>query len=1493
MKTAVVNYNEKSFQFVIQDDNEYIQKTLLASGKFYETDLLDSLAKLIKVGDGVALDIGANLGNHSIFFAGVLGLEVHAFEPLMQTYDLLQQNIRINEFNDKIFANNVAVGVENGWCEIDNVDQNNWGSTTVSQSQTGKIPLITIDSYLEKAKLSARIKLIKIDVEGFETKVIRGALDTIKRYHPILVIECQNQESLFGIVDILGGRYQVIDLNCATPTYTLVDYRYIHSLLGEESDFDTVLTKYFDTNIKYKKIHHKYYQLTSLTADLQKNNKILIRKRDELTANYDGLVAREQNYLAKIEDLQADIEKLNVNYLGMSARNSTNITKLKSLELLKKKVEKQLEKMTGNYKGMVAREEKYKSQINLLNHELYMAKRSIFKKAIDTLTLIFKSNKPKTESFTSSAQLGNSPVDESQKIIQQENLTPKLILKSAKPKIAAIMDEFTFSSYSPEAEVLQIFPENIEQQLNDFQPDLIFIESAWQGINSLWKTKVSNNSTELMAVFAWGKVNNIPSLFWNKEDPVHYETFKQVAKQADYVFTTDIDCIPHYKKDLEHERVYVLPFAAQPKYHNPIEIFERKDAFNFAGSYYLKYPQRQRDFAALIDAVKNFKPVEIYDRNFNNPHPHYMFPTQYQNYILGNLPFSEIDKAYKGYRYGINMNTIKQSQSMFARRVFELLASNTIVVSNFSRGVRTLFGDLVISSDEQSQLTLSLDKLCNDDIEYRKFRLLGLRKVMAEHTYGARLDYICSRLSDSHDVNQEKLQIVLLSKADNEIELKSIIRAFEKQSYHNKTLMIVTGLALTDNDSDNVKLYSDEKLLLNDLRKLTGSLVGILHPNDYYGINYLQDLALVPVYNESKAFGKCCYFRYNDDGTTSLENNNLQYTYTNNIELRSGLIEAGTIIEYLEKQDFNADLMIEIPTLSIDEFNYCRNAGNCNILALVDDVNISDCGATINHIYKVAESLTANDVPVVANTNNLPQLTANELFSLLNKPASSKIKIDNSSDLLTINHKLGDKKHAYIYLNKVFTREELNLETNSIFNLVADVAGEISTVFEFQDESGIKISHSMTHAGGEHTLAIPNECRKVRFGLKLVGSGSIKIKSLILGSNGVVPATILGKSKTLVLTKQYPAYDDLYRYGFLHSRIRAYKKAGVNVDVFRISNDAGNPYREFEDIDVVSGSASLLDATLRNGQYTHVLVHLIDENMWGVLKKYVHLLRITVWVHGAEIQVWQRREFEFELMNKEEVTRQKKLSDKRVKLWKEIFSQENKNLHFVFVSQYFADESIKDIGVTLDKSFYSVIHNFIDNNIFKYNPKSVEDRLKLLSIRPFASRKYANDLTIKAIELLSTKKFFNELTFTIVGDGELFDSIVAPIRSYSNVSLIKSFMNHQQITQMHKQHGVFITPTRMDAQGVSRDEAMSSGLVAITTNNTAIPEFVDNNCGVVVEPENPQAIADAVEYLYNNPEKFLKLSKAGSQRVSQQSGFEQTIAQEINLLSFFDTKNIY
>ncbi|MFP3454528.1 DUF3880 domain-containing protein, partial [Bacillus sp. SIMBA_154] len=78
-------------------------------------------------------------------------------------------------------------------------------------------------------------------------------------------------------------------------------------------------------------------------------------------------------------------------------------------------------------------------------------------------------------------------------------------------------------------------------------------------------------SQEVLGIVLWCRDHKIPTIFWNKEDPVHFETFLTTAKLFDFVFTTDIDCIHRYKAALGHDRVYLLPFAAQPLVNNPVE----------------------------------------------------------------------------------------------------------------------------------------------------------------------------------------------------------------------------------------------------------------------------------------------------------------------------------------------------------------------------------------------------------------------------------------------------------------------------------------------------------------------------------------------------------------------------------------------------------------------------------------------------------------------------------------------------------------------------------------------------------------------------------------------------------------------------------------------------------------------------------------------------------------------------------------------------------
>jgi spore maturation protein CgeB/glycosyltransferase involved in cell wall biosynthesis len=1045
-------------------------------------------------------------------------------------------------------------------------------------------------------------------------------------------------------------------------------------------------------------------------------------------------------------------------------------------------------------------------------------------------------------------------------------------------RVAAVMDEFTFHSFSPECNLLALRPDRWQEQLDEFDPDVVFVESAWRGADELWLQKVSSPSVEVMSLLAWCRAQRVPSVFWNKEDPVHYGSFQHIARAVDQVFTTDIDCIARYKRDVGHDRVYLLPFAAQPSVHNPIECYERRDAFCFAGSYYLRYPERQRDFESMMRVVQKLKPVEIYDRNYIKRHPHYEFPPEYDRFIVGTLPFDQIDKAYKGYRFGINMNTIKQSQTMFARRVFELLASNTIVASNFSRGVRMLFGDLVVCSDAPVELQRRLAALADDETLLRRFRAAGLRKVLAEHTYAHRLAYIASKVASAR-VEVTRPSIAVFAFASDAEQVSRLQRMFDSQTYAAKQLRIVAP-----GDASAMRAAIDG-----------ASWIAPWCANDHYGPHYLEDLALATTYSDAGVIGKATHYNASS-GTPVLLDDGSQYRAVDALPLRAAIVRA-EVWRSLDPVTAAAD--IETRTVAaddpfaIDELHYCRDAvAACDEAAVataVDDADPWSRGVSLAEaLLPLAEAIApAHGVAAGAAVESLPGRSAAELAAELPPTLPTRVSVKPGPKGLVVHSTLAADRHAYIYLNDAAPRADWNLELNSRVQLLLDDAGqtlEMRTVFEFLDENRDKIGHAIQIAGASHTIAIPSRCVFIRFGLRIQGAGRATIRRLVLADPRERPTTLIGSPRHLLLTKQYPAYDDLYKYGFVHSRVRAYCAAGLAVDVFRVSADESCTFREFEDVDVIEGDRDLLEQVLRSGRHTHLLIHLLDEKMWEAIERHAGRIAVTIWVHGAEIQMAHRRSFEHERFSQAQVARKEALAERRREFWRRLFLAPPPNTRFVFVSDWFARESLADLGLDPAAVSYEVIHNFIDTSIFFYRPKTAEHRLRILSIRPFVSRKYANDLTVAAIQLLAERPFFDELFFHIVGEGELFDTLTRPLVHFANVKLEQRFLTQGEIATLHADYGIFLSPTRMDAQGVSRDEAMASGLVPISNHVAAVPEFVDPSCGLLVDPESAEQLAAAIEGLFYDPQRFLSLSCAAAERVVRQSGATETIDRELALL---------
>lgn len=203
---ALVVYEDR--EFVFSGLNDYIEWVLEQSGRFYEENMLTFIHQLRL--QGLYLDIGAFIGTHSVFFAGVCGQRVIAFEPSPAAYQALVANITFNVV--VVDARQLALSSKPGVCTINTPKQKNKGSNYIIPG-AGSCPMSTVDDEVKEP-----VVLIKIDVEGHELEVLKGAQNILYQYQPQLFIETTKNHQ--AVVDYLAtfGYEQGQRFN-ATPTY--------------------------------------------------------------------------------------------------------------------------------------------------------------------------------------------------------------------------------------------------------------------------------------------------------------------------------------------------------------------------------------------------------------------------------------------------------------------------------------------------------------------------------------------------------------------------------------------------------------------------------------------------------------------------------------------------------------------------------------------------------------------------------------------------------------------------------------------------------------------------------------------------------------------------------------------------------------------------------------------------------------------------------------------------------------------------------------------------------------------------------------------------------------------------------------------------------------------------------------------------------------------------------------------------------------------------
>jgi FkbM family methyltransferase len=171
--------------------------------------------------DAAVLDIGANTGVYALIAAASGAAQVHAFEPLPAARQWLERNIALNDHLNGIRVIPEAVSASPGKATL-YIPVPRWAAVETSASleaefrpdhaQAIEVPVRTIDAYVDAEAIQGPL-LLKVDVEGHEPAVLRGARATLRSKGPILVVEVLTDAAAAGIrAELDGLDYQVYRL---------------------------------------------------------------------------------------------------------------------------------------------------------------------------------------------------------------------------------------------------------------------------------------------------------------------------------------------------------------------------------------------------------------------------------------------------------------------------------------------------------------------------------------------------------------------------------------------------------------------------------------------------------------------------------------------------------------------------------------------------------------------------------------------------------------------------------------------------------------------------------------------------------------------------------------------------------------------------------------------------------------------------------------------------------------------------------------------------------------------------------------------------------------------------------------------------------------------------------------------------------------------------------------------------------------------------------
>jgi FkbM family methyltransferase len=218
---------------------DHISHQINLKGRYEAAELSTAFNFLVsrRLLKGVAVDVGANIGNHSLFFSGYFE-RVFALEPNPRVFDLLLFNSKLKE---NILPLNVGASDSVG-LKMLHFEPGNWGAGSIDNTNVSKHKAVAVN-VLKLDEIDGLsdclVGLLKIDVEGHELAVLRGAARTLVQSRPVILFEQQLSEFYDGSTEVINWLkehgyedfYEVLSFPGLPRSWTFPGRKWINALM--------------------------------------------------------------------------------------------------------------------------------------------------------------------------------------------------------------------------------------------------------------------------------------------------------------------------------------------------------------------------------------------------------------------------------------------------------------------------------------------------------------------------------------------------------------------------------------------------------------------------------------------------------------------------------------------------------------------------------------------------------------------------------------------------------------------------------------------------------------------------------------------------------------------------------------------------------------------------------------------------------------------------------------------------------------------------------------------------------------------------------------------------------------------------------------------------------------------------------------------------------------------------------------------------------------